>query len=453
MLFLRPLRGAACRRPAAPAAPAAARRYIQIATTAGGSGCNVFTSGNVYLHPQWLRERCLSEKSVQEKTRQPLRQPHEYAWPMVVSHAEFDGDARGLLLNVRFGDGHASTFVVADLEREARSVTAHGIQQRDNQIPEAVLWRQEQPQRFKFNELVNEVKKVQTEEELGRNYFDHDKEHLIPETNAGPMHALTKRLMTHGHVVVTDVPGRDMMVADFAQALTRFQGYSSVRATNWGPVFNVRSVPDKDLHDIAYTSLALPPHVDNPYRNPNPGFQLLHALENKCILTGGSLAVDGFEVARQLRKEDPEMFRVLSEVPVRWENNGGDGSTALVFFGPQISLNPSSGEVEQIRYSNKSGGYTPAISDVDEMDLLFRARRRFAELLNEESNTTTFRLQEGEIWMFNNLRVLHGREAFDVQEGNRHFQGCYIDHDGVQTAYFRSKYLLQAEEEEEEKEV
>ena len=147
------------------------------------------------------------------------------------------------------------------------------------------------------------------------------------------------------------------------------------------------------------------------------------------------------------------MFRVLSEVPVRWENNGGDGSTALVFFGPQISLNPSSGEVEQIRYSNKSGGYTPAISDVDEMDLLFRARRRFAELLNEESNTTTFRLQEGEIWVFNNLRVLHGREAFDVQEGNRHFQGCYIDHDGVQTAYFRSKYLLQAEEEEEEKEV
>jgi uracil-DNA glycosylase len=50
--------------------------------------------------------------------------------------------------------------------------------------------------------------------------------------------------------------------------------------------------------------------VDNPYRDPNPGFQLLHALENKCIVTGGSLAVDGFEVARQLKEESPEMFRV-----------------------------------------------------------------------------------------------------------------------------------------------
>ena len=41
--------------------------------------------------------------------------------------------------------------------------------------------------------------------------------------------------------------------------------------------------------------------------------------------------------------------------------------------------------------------------------------------------------------------MLHGRASFDVQEGNRHFQGCYIDHDGVQTAYFRSKYLVEAE--------
>ena len=140
------------------------------------------------------------------------------------------------------------------------------------------------------------------------------------------------------------------------------------------------------------------------------------------------------------------MFRVLTEVPLRWENNGGDGSTALVFFGTQISLNPSSGEVEQIRYSNKSGGYVPAIPDINRMELLFRARRRFAELLNEESNTTRFHLREGELWVFNNLRVLHGRSAFDVQEGIRHFQGCYIDHDGVQTAYFRSKYLLDAGE-------
>ena len=36
--------------------------------------------------------------------------------------------------------------------------------------------------------------------------------------------------------------------------------------------------------DIAYTAEGLPPHVDNPYRDPSPMFQLLHTLENDCEL-------------------------------------------------------------------------------------------------------------------------------------------------------------------------
>ena len=65
----------------------------------------------------------------------------------------------------------------------------------------------------------------------------------------------------------------------------------------------------------------------------------MHAVENQCFRTGGSLAVDGFDVCNQILEENPELFKVLSEVPVRWENDGGDGSTALVFFGPHISRN------------------------------------------------------------------------------------------------------------------
>ena len=40
-----------------------------------------------------------------------------------------------------------------------------------------------------------------------------------------------------------------------------------MRATNWGPVFNVRSEPDAKLKDLAYTSSALSPHVDNPKKS------------------------------------------------------------------------------------------------------------------------------------------------------------------------------------------
>ena len=418
------------------------KRSISIFAALHGSSSNkkyrIFTSDtHLELHPQWLRERCLSPLSVQQETLQPLHQPHEFCWPMDIETAALTDD--GTVLRLRFSDGHDSTFQVQDLEKEASSLANCGVQQKDNQMPTPILWTSADAEvmRIPYEDLVDGVHgEIQ----------DHPDG--IPSTFPSQIFKLTERLLTHGHVIVTNTPSNNMQVAAFAQALTQFQGFSSVRATNWGPVFNVRSEPDAELKDLAYTSSALSPHVDNPYRNPNPGFQLLHALENKCTMTGGSLAVDGSEVARQLREENPEMFRVLSTVACRWENDGGDKSTALVYFGPQISCNPTTDEVEQIRYSPKSGGYAPAIADPDEMDLLFRARRRFAELLNEDKNTVRFHLNEGDIWMFNNLRVLHGRDEFDVNEGTRHFQGCYIDVDGVQSAYFRSKYLLQEEAED-----
>lgn len=41
----------------------------------------------------------------------------------------------------------------------------------------------------------------------------------------------------------------------------------------------------------------------------------------------------------------------------------------------------------------------------------------------------------GELMMFDNSRVLHGRTAYDPAEGMRHLQGCYIDFDGPRSLY------------------
>jgi len=136
--------------------------------------------------------------------------------------------------------------------------------------------------------------------------------------------------------------------------------------------------------------------------------------------------------------EDPELHKVLTEVECRWENDGGDRSTALVHFAPMLQTN-NAGKLMQIRYSPKSGGYCPAL-DMEKMSRFYVARRRFAELLNSESNTVYFRLNKGDLWIFNNLRVLHGRTAFDPSEGSRFFQGAYIDMDAVHSAHFRAKY-------------
>ena len=42
-----------------------------------------------------------------------------------------------------------------------------------------------------------------------------------------------------------------------------------------------------------------------------------------------------------------------------------------------------------------------------------------------------FRLEPGDIFSFNNRRLLHGRTGFDPNSGHRHLQGYYMDRDEI----------------------
>jgi gamma-butyrobetaine dioxygenase len=64
-----------------------------------------------------------------------------------------------------------------------------------------------------------------------------------------------------------------------------------------------------------------------------------------------------------------------------------------------------------------------------------RARRRLSELFADPRFELRFPLRSGELMMFDNSRVLHGRTAYDPDEGRRHLQGCYIDLDGPRSLY------------------
>lgn len=46
-----------------------------------------------------------------------------------------------------------------------------------------------------------------------------------------------------------------------------------------------------------------------------------------------------------------------------------------------------------------------------------------------------FKLDPGELMMFDNIRVLHGRTEFDPNEGPRQLQGCHIDREGLRSLY------------------
>jgi gamma-butyrobetaine dioxygenase len=219
-----------------------------------------------------------------------------------------------------------------------------------------------------------------------------------------------------GIAFLSDVPQEDQRVLEVAALV----GW--VRETNYGRTFDVRAVTDPN--NLAYTSLALSLHTDNPYRDPVPGLQMLHCLQADSQ-GGNSAFADGFAVAEVLRSEDPEAFRVLSSTPVRFEFS--DSTCHLWSDRPIIELD-STRNVVAIHYNSRS--IAPLRLAPKTIPEFYRSYRALALLLRGSEHVLTTRLQEGDLVTFDNQRVLHGRTAY-IADGGRHLQGCYLDRDGL----------------------
>lgn len=100
--------------------------------------------------------------------------------------------------------------------------------------------------------------------------------------------------------------------------------FGFIRETNYGRIFDV--VTTVDPRNLAFTSLPLGPHTDNPYREPPPSLQLLHCLASSPA-GGESIFVDGLEAAKRLAEEDPDAFapeRLCGAMEIRRRVDGAD---------------------------------------------------------------------------------------------------------------------------------
>ena len=232
----------------------------------------------------------------------------------------------------------------------------------------------------------------------------------------------------YGFVIFKDVPTKDNFLINFANSI------GSVRRTNFGEFFDVRSKPNPN--DLAYTSLPLAPHTDNPYRNPVPCIQMLHCIEND-VKGGLSTLVDGFTVTEKLKKDFPKYYKILSEVKVRFQFV--DQSVVLEDWAEMIRVDEN-GEFKQVRFSPRLD-FVPLL-DLDRLELYYNARKKISELYNSDKYRIQFRLSPGDLLMMDNYRLLHGRTAYDANEGDRFLQGCYIDYDSTESKlkHLKRKY-------------
>jgi gamma-butyrobetaine dioxygenase len=192
-----------------------------------------------------------------------------------------------------------------------------------------------------------------------------------------------------------------------------------LRETNFGTTFEVVNRPDPN--NLAYTAVTLPLHTDLPNQEVPPGYQFLHCLANEAT-GGGSLFADGFALAEDLRAEDTEAFRLLSEnaIPFRFHDHEAD----IRVHAPVIQLNRH-GVVTEIRYNAHIAAMFDMPAEI--MPQYYRAYRAIMAKTRDPQYQLTFKLTAGEMVVFDNRRVLHGRESFDPSSGFRHLHGCYVD--------------------------
>ena len=334
------------------------------------------------IHPFWLRERVNGETFVDFNTQQRLFDPTSLTKEIKIDNINLSDQ----FLEITFSDGAFAKFKIKDILKEFHNI-----------------------------DDVKNINKVKWDSSLRNlNNFQY-KENIFEEK---VMFDALQNFYEYGFIIFKNVPVKNNFIVNFANSI------GSIRRTNFGEFFNVLSKPNPN--DLAYTSLPLAPHTDNPYRNPVPCIQMLHCIENE-VNGGFSTLVDGFTVTEILKEDFPEYYEILTKTKVRFQFV--DKDIVLEDWAEMIQLDDQ-GELKQVRFSPRLD-FVPLMNKKN-LDLYYSARNKISEFYNSDKYRIEFKLVPGDLLMMDNHRLLHGRTSFNPNEGKRFLQGCYIDYDSTQ---------------------
>ncbi|KAL7552060.1 hypothetical protein ACHAWF_015262 [Thalassiosira exigua] len=251
----------------------------------------------------------------------------------------------------------------------------------------------------------------------------------------------------------------DLPVEKVAKAMS---GGALSHGALYGDVFHVRN-GEGGSNNVAYTSTALCPHQDLAYYESPPGMQLLHCVAmGKGVVGGESILLDAMAAAHRLREVRPKSFEHLVRCPATFVKQR-DGA-CMTYRRPHIVLAAEEGgmemssvmdrEIISVHWSPPFEG--PICLPPWQVDEYFEAYADFEEMLNDDTGrngsnnelsqyahdfTWEHKLRPGEMLVFNNQRMVHGRRGFSVapgsspEDGQRHLVGCYTNIDDTLNSY------------------
>ncbi|MCY3578353.1 MAG: TauD/TfdA family dioxygenase [bacterium] len=263
-------------------------------------------------------------------------------------------------------------------------------------------------------------------------------ESFLPDPIPWESTELSEPVTYHGPTVLSDPETFRQWLNDLAAyGLTRLTSLSLdpnqlesvarrvgvLRDSHFGPVWDIEAMPDPT--STAYMSIGLGPHTDLPSLETPPGFQFFHCIENSCV-GGASQMSDGLAIARHIEKHDPEAYEALTRLP--WVFHGRGAEVDWRWSGPLIDLGVSGAPLTLRTFYPVRTYPDMAPEDVPRA---YRAAHRLAQLSRDPRFLITYRLEPGDVAVFDNRRVQHAREPFDTATGRRLFRGCYVNSDDI----------------------
>jgi len=273
-----------------------------------------------------------------------------------------------------------------------------------------------------------------------------------------------------GALIVTNAPGITQGENTPVSVLGKMIG-GTLSHPLYGAIFHVQSSPN--ANNVAFTPVELCPHQDLAYYESKPGFQFLHCVSNPSSIQGGeSILIDVMAAAYTFRTLAPNFFATLTQCNATFVKER-DGAL-LTYTRPHIELSttPQKAEIVSVHWSPPFEG--PLHIPSSQVYQYYKAYAAFELMLDSakcpikcsqnanidldlarmlskyaKEYTWEYRLRPGEIIIFNNTRMLHGRRAFQTVNGSvneeedvndsRHLVGAYTN---IDDSFNRYRILL-----------
>jgi len=343
--------------------------------------------GPAYFNYYWLRDACVS--CIDPQTRERVFDTSQLAVPPRATAAHVEG---GMVVIGWQDSAQASHVPLALLDEVAATGRAHD----PAEIPRRLWYHDHRPAIPRISQAA------------------------VTDTNEGRAR-LSRALIEDGIAIVTDMEASTESLPRLAEAI------GPITPSAEGLFFDVRV--EIAPTNLAFTAGPLEMHTDLPGEETAPGVQFLHCLEN-TVEGGLSLFLDGAAVAEALRAEDPDAFELLSRhyIPFFYRHEGWD------YRAHQ--------RVIETDLDGKVTGVTISQHLQDNMDLpqelldrYYPAFLKFIRLMQQDRFLMRFRAEAGNCVVFDNHRIVHGREGYVAESGRRHLRGCYTDRGALRSTY------------------